>query len=127
MCKIPDQPCQCNRFIFQGKLNKILQGYLLPPTDHSSYYRQNQLEYFNNFQSLIFPPSDTGHGSIWILFAFYISLLSHEKKNVRNANNFSMFLSLYSLLISWGFFCLVWFVSGILCYDDRELEEIGFG
>lgn len=88
---------------FIRKLNKILQGYLLPPTDHSWYYRQKQLrEYFHNFQGLIFPP-DTGHDMIWILFAFYISLLSHEKKMMLEIQiAFLKFLSLQSFLISWG-------------------------
>lgn len=35
-CKIPDQPGQCDRVTsFLGKLNKVLQGYLLPPADQS--------------------------------------------------------------------------------------------
>lgn len=38
---------------------------------------------------------------------------------------FVKFLSLQSLLISWGL--VGWLVSGILCYDDRAVEEIDFG
>jgi len=114
--------------VFLMELSTIVRGYLLPPTDHSWYYRQKQRIASN---SSISPLSFwCGPGSsvcvcVQESFAVCMSFLSNGKEMHLKLKELVKFLSLCHLLVFWSFVVCVLFWILCIMLVRKQWKVIG--
>lgn len=105
-----------SRFLFHGRLNRILQGYLLPPTAHPRYYRKTQpREHWNSWNSRGSSFVPLGCGSAGCAQEFSSPFIVH----VRNEKMLEIQIFFLNFLISCG--CFGWFL--VVCVRMRGQQR----